>query len=347
MSTKPFSEAVKQHKRDKRHVRPFVDSAQGGVVKEDKPSYVQEEEIAAKDAFVTRGISFLGSGQGVLTLLLFFVLTALFVDAIQTIQGLYASVSLLDTIYLIALLSLLGGLGIMGYQNYRQIRRLKNGAKMQRAFQKQKEQPDKALIPMTLELLRGYESIEESNIKQQSDLLRERISSSHDYKAIYQELDEDVIEVIDVEVQKRIKNASIQAALSTAISPLAILDAGIIVWRALLLTKEIAKLYGFKPGWISTIVLLKKGAFTVFFAGATELALEYVNAASESTVISKISLSAGQGVGNGVLLARLGYGVMEACRPLPMRIKRKSFLRSILLLIKEKVVATESQPVYK
>ena len=343
MSPKPFSEIVEQGKSDVNRVRPFVDMAQGGVVKEDGSADMQKEKIAAKESFVARGISFLASAEGVLSLLLFFVLIALFVDAVQTVQGLFASASLLDTIYLIALLALLSALGVMTWQNYRQIKRLKNATRMQSAFQQQKEEPNKALIPMTLALLRSYESVEKRDIKQRADLLRERIGSSHDYKAIYRELDEDVLEVLDAEAQKRIKNASLQAALSTAISPLALLDAGIIVWRSLLLTKEIAKLYGFKPGWITTIVLLKKGAFTVFFAGATELALEYVNAASESTVISKISLSAGQGISNGVLLARLGYGVMEACRPLPMRIKRKSFLTSVFLLMKEKVVATDKQ----
>ncbi len=343
MSPKPFSEIVEQGKSDVNRVRPFVDRAQGGVVKEGGPAHTEKKKTAAKESSVARGISFLGSGQGVLSLFLFFVLIALFVDAVQTMQGLYESASLLDTIYLIALLALLSALGVMTWQNYRQIKSLKNATKRQKAFQEQKEEPDKALIPMTLALLKSYESIEKGRIKQRADLLRERISSSHDYKAIYQELDEDLLEVIDEEAQKRIKNASIQAALSTAISPLALLDAGIIVWRSLLLTKEIAELYGFRPGWITMIVLLKKGAFTVFFAGATELALEYVNAASESTVISKISLSAGQGISNGVLLARLGYGVMEACRPLPMRIKRKSFIRSIFLLIKEKIVANDKQ----
>lgn len=343
MSPKPFSEVVEEGKRDVNRVRPFVDKAQGGVVKEGMPAHMEKEKIAAKESLVARGISFLGSAEGILSLLLFFVLIALFVNAVQTMQGLYESASLLDTIYLIALLTLLSALGVMSWQNYRQIKRLKNATRMHRAFQQQKEHPNKALIPMTLALLRSYESVEKGRVKQRADLLRERIGSSHDYEAIYRELDEEVLEVVDAEVQKRIKNASLQAALSTAISPLALLDAAIVVWRSLLLTKEIARLYGFKPGWITTVVLLKKGAFTVFFAGATELALEYVNAASESAVISKISLSAGQGISNGVLLARLGYGVMEACRPLPMRIKRKSFLTSVFLLMREKVAATDTQ----
>jgi putative membrane protein len=52
-------------------------------------------------------------------------------------------------------------------------------------------------------------------------------------------------------------------------------------------------------------------------------------------VVSKISLSAGEGISNGILLARIGYGVMAACRPLPMRVKRGSFIRGMVSSIKE------------
>jgi len=153
------------------------------------------------------------------------------------------------------------------YKNYKQIMMLKSATRHQKAFTKQKGEPDKKIVPMTLELLSSYENSDET-FKQRADVLRERISSSHDYKAIYKELDEEVMESIDVQVQARIKAASSQAALSTAISPLALLDAGIVIWRGVRLTKEIAQLYGFKPGWISTVVLLKKGAFTIFFVGS-------------------------------------------------------------------------------
>ncbi len=119
---------------------------------------------------------------------------------------------------------------------------------------------------------------------------------------------------------------------------MALLDAGIIIWRSFLLTKDVAKLYGFKPGWLSTIVLLKQGAFNIFFAGAAELASEYANEAAGSSITSKISTSAGQGITNGILLARLGYGVMEACRPLPIRTKRDSFINAIYKSIKSLVI---------
>ena len=337
MSIKPFSEVVTEEKQEEPVTTPFVDEARGGV--EVEAAYL-EESSRRQENFVIRAINFLGSFRGVFVMFVLFVMTVLSVDALGTLQELMTSGSVLDMLYLAVLVLLLSALSIMSYKNYREIMMLKSATRHQKAFRAQKEHPDKKIVPLTLGLLDSYEKRGDDGFQKRAAVLRERISSSHDYSEIYRELDEEVLEVIDLKVQNVIKAASAQAALSTAISPLALLDAAIVIWRGVRLTKEVAQLYGFKPGWISTIVLLKKGAFTIFFVGATELAVEYVNAASESTIVSKISLSAGQGISNGVLLARIGYGVMTACRPLPMRVKRGSFISSMAGSIKDAVMQT-------
>ena len=340
MSIKPFSEVVQESTQQEDITTPFVDKASGGVDVE--ASYFNKAEAKQQESFVVTSIGFLGSFRGVIVMFTLFFITALAVDAVATLQDLLNSGSILDIVYLLALLLLLTALSMVTYKNYKQIMMLKSATRHQRAFTKEKETPSKKIVPMTLELLNTFPKAN-SAFSARADILRERISSSHDYSAIYKELDEDVLEVIDQEAQRRIKVASAQAALSTAISPLAILDAAIVIWRGVRLTKEIATLYGFKPGWISTIVLLKQGAFTIFFVGAAELATEYVNAASESTVVSKLSMSAGEGISNGILLARIGYGVMAACRPLPMRVKRGSFITSMVSSIKDTMISDKGK----
>ena len=332
MSIKPFSEVVDERPIAQDVVTPFVDKASGGVNVE--ATYLENIETSEQENLVVKSIGFLGSFRGVIVMSTLFFLTVLVVDAVSTLQELIRSGSVLDIVYLVALVLLLLTLTLVTYKNYRQIMMLKSATRHQRAFTREKEKPSKEIVPMTLLLLNSF-SKEHLAFTKRANILRERMSSSHEYAAIYKELDEEVLDVIDQEVQKRIKVASAQAALSTAISPLAILDAAIVIWRGVRLTKEVAKLYGFKPGWISTIVLLKQGAFTIFFVGAAELATEYVNAATESTMVSKLSLSAGEGISNGILLARIGYGVMAACRPLPMRVKRGSFITSMVSSIKD------------
>ena len=339
MNVKPFSEIVSDTKeKEQEPVKPFVDDARGG--KEIKEVGIEKQSSKKQKENILRNtIKFLGSFAGVVSAVAGFILVTIIVDALQTIESLVTSGSFLDTLYLIALSVLLTSLTIFSYGNYREIKSLKSVQKIQKFFARQKVNPNKEIISATLNLLNSYTASPNVKLEQKAELLQTRISSSHECKEIYKELDEDVINEIDIQVQARIKTASIQAAISTAISPIAIVDSGIILWRSLRLTKEIAQLYGYKPGWLSTLILLKKGAFNVFFAGVTELALEYTHDITETSVISKISTSAAQGLSNGILLARLGFGIMQACRPLPMQIKRESFIKGIYRSIKERITS--------
>lgn len=346
MIVKPFSQIVSDtQEKSQESLKPFTDAAEGGIEIDESDNFAstcRENSSQKGDNIFTKSFRFLGSFLGLLTVLAGFMLVALLLDAIQTIETLFSSPSPLDTFYLIALITLLGSFSIFSYRNYREIKTLKDAKKVQDFFAQQKQSPTKELIGETLNLLYMYAQTPNKKLQEKAKLLESRISSSHEYKEIYRELDEEVLHVIDKEVQTKIKTASIQAAISTAISPLALLDAAIVVWRSVKLTKEIAKLYGFKPSLFSTIMLLKQGAFNVFFAGATELALEYTNELAENSLLSKLSTSAAQGLSNGILLARVAYGVMQACRPLPLKIKRKSFMKEIYLSIKDLLLSSKT-----
>lgn len=348
MRVKPFSELVSDKKEQNQEpLKPFVDRAYGGKQLHESEKSIEStcrKEIPQENRNIFhKTLHFLGSVSGVITLVAAFIFVAIFVDTIQTIETLIRSHSLLDALYLFALTLLLSSLSILSYRNYREIKSLKNAKKVQDFFAKQKITPTKELIPATLDLLSIYAKTPNEKLQTHAALLESRISSSHEYKEIYKELDEEVISQIDREAQAKIKAASLQAAISTAISPLALLDAAIVLWRTLRLTKEIALLYGYKPGWLSSITLLKQGAFNIFFAGATELALEYTNELAENSILSKLSTSAAQGLSNGILLARVGYGVMQACRPLPMRIKRESFTKGIYHSLKESILSSKKR----
>jgi len=334
MNIKPFSEIVSDEKKtdDTTVVKPFIDNAVGG--KEIDETDTDKKESHTEENLLKKIVNFLSSAQGFFSVFIIFILVAVCVDAIQTIQALYQSTSALDAIYLLSLIALGATLSIITYKNYQQIKTIKSAKKIQEFFTLQKANPNKEIVPATLKLLATFTLSKNENLQQKVQLLQSRISNSHDYKEIYRDLDEEVLNIIDIQVQNKIKAASTQAAISTAISPLALLDGGIIIWRSVVLTREIALLYGFKPGLLSTLILLKHGAFNVFFAGVAELASEYINDIAETSLISKISTSATQGLSNAILLARLGFGVMEACRPLPLKVKRGSFIKGVYLSIK-------------
>ncbi len=335
MSIKPFSQEVKSDVKTVSEIKPFVERAVGG--EEIKVETVPTENRRAEEEQVFSLIRFFGSFNGFISASVFFLFIVLVVDSVEIFSEFSQASAPMSILYLLGVTVLLTSLTLLSLQSIRQIRLLKSVTKIQKFYKAQSINPSKELVPKTLKLLDGYKKLDDEVLSQRADILVERISSTHAYSELYEELDKEVLLVLDTKAGKKIKEASLQAALSTAISPLALLDAGIIIWRSVRLSEEIAQVYGYKPGYIATAILLKRAAFNVFFASGTELAVEYINEAGESTLLSKVSLSASQGLTNGVLMARLGYGLMQACRPLPYTSKRESFMKSMLSALKEKL----------
>jgi len=329
MNPKPFSQPIDNNlykKTDnKKKIKPFVDDAIGGVENDNQALTFEKEQLS----FFKKTINFLGSLQGVFTVTILFILILIIIDTIKVFQTLLSSGLTIDLIYLIAKGLLGTTFTIFIYKNYKEIQTLKNVKKTQKFFALQKIEANELIIEEGSKLLNNYAFIYNDEMKLDLELLKTKIKETDNYEEIYNDLDKILIKNIDKTVKEKIKTASIQAALSTAISPVALLDSIIIIWRSFLLTKDIAKLYGFKPSFLSTLFLLKEGVINTFFAGVAQLASEFADEAVGSSLASKISISVGQGLANGVLLARLGYSVMRVCRPLPLENKRDNFIKEI------------------
>jgi len=102
-----------------------------------------------------------------------------------------------------------------------------------------------------------------------------------------------------------------------AVSPLALVDMAFIAWRNLRLINRIATLYGIELGYYSRLRLFKLVLLNIAFAGASELVREIGMDWMSQDLAARLSARAAQGIGAGLLTARLGIKAMELCRPLP------------------------------
>ncbi len=338
MSTKPFKKAINESEveanQKKASVKPFkVESKEALNITDDSDTSIEIEELVnnhESKSTLQQSINFFSTVNGIIAAIFIFVFIAVVASAANTISDIFSEGGISDYIYLSGLLLLIIVFLMNISTNIKQIRFLKNAKHIKDEFRLQKSNPTKEIIPLTNTLLNHYDSTLDQQLQKSIEIIREELNTSQIYPEIYNDLDNSLLPVLDEKAKKLIHNASVQAALSTAVSPVPILDMVLIVWRSTLLTKEIAALYGFRPGGLTTIVLLKQGIINVAFAGAAELATDFTNEAAGSTVLAKVSQSAGQGIVNGILLARLGYGIMEACRPIESDEKRESFVSSIL-----------------
>jgi len=254
-------------------------------------------------------------------------------DTIQTIERLMETMSIGGAIYLMALTILLTVLLVNIVSIFRQIKALKSVQQMKEGFHAQKEHPTEKIVPLTYALFEHYRHSSDPTLLGKIDEIRNKMQDSQVYAEIYYDLNHQLLPIIDQKVQQRIQHASVQIALTTAISPVPVIDMVLIIYQSVKLTKEIAELYGYRPGFLMTMRLLKRGAMHVLFAGVSELAIDFANDVTSTSFITKLSQSAGQGVANGILLARLGYGVMVACRPIEVNVQRESFFKTVVTAI--------------
>ncbi len=119
-----------------------------------------------------------------------------------------------------------------------------------------------------------------------------------------------------------------QASLLLAASPVALLDMALMLWRNQAMLDEVARIYGIEPGYWGRIRLLRGILVNLLYAGGSELAVDLGTQMLSAELTGKLSARIAQGLGAGLLTARLGYAACAQCRPLPYRARhRPSLLR--------------------
>lgn len=123
--------------------------------------------------------------------------------------------------------------------------------------------------------------------------------------------------MLDAQARQEISRCAAESTLMIAVSPLALVDMAFIAWRNLRLINRIAILYGIEPGYYSRLRLFRLVLLNIAFAGASELAREVGMDWMSQDLAARLSARVAQGMGAGLLTARLGIKAMELCRPLP------------------------------
>jgi len=114
------------------------------------------------------------------------------------------------------------------------------------------------------------------------------------------------------------RSAALQSVAIVAATPSPALDVLTVGWCGVRLIRQVAVLYGMRPGVLGTVALLKKTALAAASVAATEIA---VNAATHAVVSHPILRHlAGEVAGAGVAARRmivLARAAGAACSPLP------------------------------
>nr|WP_282444601.1 TIGR01620 family protein [Idiomarina sp. ATCH4] len=138
----------------------------------------------------------------------------------------------------------------------------------------------------------------------------------------------DVLSRVDQQATRVISRWSAEAAAMVAVSPFALLDMLILVWRNQRMISRIAELYGVKLGYWARVRLWRQVFANIVYAGLSEVAVDLGAQWVSAELLTRLSTRAGQGLGAGLLTARLGYQVIELCRPMPFeKVKKPGYLK--------------------
>ncbi|WP_158770701.1 YcjF family protein [Paraglaciecola sp. L1A13] len=154
-------------------------------------------------------------------------------------------------------------------------------------------------------------------------LWQQSIDEHHTDKEVLSLFEQQVIAKVDQAALAKVMRNAGASSVMIAVSPFALLDMAIVLWRNIRMMQQVSEVYGVHLGYWGRVALIRQVFHSMLYAGAAEIISDAGNYALGASLTGKLSTRIAQGMGAGVLTARIGLNAIHSCRPLPwLSVKR-------------------------
>lgn len=122
---------------------------------------------------------------------------------------------------------------------------------------------------------------------------------------------------LDQEARRIVSVAAQRVSVVTAVSPRALFDVLFVFVAALRMIRQLARLYGGRPGALGMISLFRHVIAHLAITGGMAAGDTLLQQMLGHGIAARLSQRLGEGVLNGLLTARLGLAAIDVTRPLP------------------------------
>jgi len=154
--------------------------------------------------------------------------------------------------------------------------------------------------------------------------------------------DREVIAPLDIKARALILKSAKRVTVATAISPMVWMAMLYVVAENLRLIKNLATLYGARPGGVGAFKLARMVFTHILATGGLALTDDLLGQFLGQDLVRRLSRRLGEGVFNGALTARVGTAAVAVTRPLPFLDATPLRLRDIMRELARSTVKTKT-----